>query len=138
MEAEKYTLEVAAAVENMAAVMAFAEEHIASVGDPKTARQLATVAEEASLNVFKYAYDGRQGMFALDICLDSQNRKIIMEFSDSGKPFNPLLRDGVNVNLPVSQREIGGMGITLIKNFTDEQRYVRENGRNILTVAKYY
>jgi len=135
---EQHTLEVSVAIENMAAVMAFIEEHTASIENPKIARDLAVVVEELSLNVFNYAYDGQQGNFALSIWCDTERRKVTMEFRDSGKPFNPLLLADPDLDAPISERKIGGFGVMLSKKLTDEQRYVRENGRNVLTVVKNY
>lgn len=135
---EKHTLEVTVAIENMGAVMAFIEEHTAFIDNPKVARQLIIVVEELSLNVFNYAYDCKQGKFALSIANDPTRRRVTMEFCDSGKPYNPLLWDDPSVNIPLSERKIGGLGIFMSKKLTDEQSYVREGGQNILTVVKNY
>lgn len=135
---EKHRLEVTVAIENMAAVMAFIEEHTALIGNPKLAYNLAMVVEELSLNVFNYAYDGRQGNFSLSIINDTEQRKVIMEFCDDGKPYNPLLLGEPDVNTHISKRQIGGLGIMMAKKLTDQQHYVRENGQNILTVVKNY
>lgn len=135
---EKYTFEATAAIENMEAVMAFIEERTASIDNPRIARNLAMVVEELSLNVFNYAYDGVRGKFSLSIAIDRERRRVVMEFCDVGKPFNPLLQQAPDLDLPLSEREIGGLGIVLSRKLTDEQSYVREDGKNILTVVKYY
>lgn len=135
---EKHTLEVTVAIENMETVMAFIDKHTASIGNPKLARNLAMVVEELSLNVFSYAYDGREGNFSLSIINDAERRKVTMEFSDSGKPYNPLLVSEPDIHASLPERPIGGLGVMISKKLTDEQHYVRENGHNILTVIKNY
>jgi anti-sigma regulatory factor (Ser/Thr protein kinase) len=134
----KHTLEVTTAIENMSKVIAFAEENTKFLENRKAARQLAIVTEELAVNIFNYAYGGQRGKFTFSITNDHKERRIIMEFRDSGSEFNPLLREEPDITKDIFKREIGGLGIMMSKKLTDEQHYVRENGQNVLTVIKKY
>ena len=59
-----------------------------------------------------------------------------MTFRDSGVPFNPLEQADPDVNAPLEQRKIGGLGLFLVRKTMDKLNYVYENGQNVLTVIK--
>ena len=57
--------------------------------------------------------------------------------SDPGRPFDPLTEaQGAELGRDSEATEIGGLGVHLIKQLTDEQRYEHSGGRNILQVTK--
>jgi anti-sigma regulatory factor (Ser/Thr protein kinase) len=61
-----------------------------------------------------------------------ENNRLIIEISDSGIPFDITKKADPDINASTEVREIGGLGIFLIKKMMDEVRYRREEGRNIL------
>ena len=62
----------------------------------------------------------------------------IISISDHGKPFNPLKKPDPDITLPAEKREIGGLGIFLVKKTMDNVTYSREDETNILTLCKYF
>ena len=60
-----------------------------------------------------------------------------MTFIDSGVPYNPLEKSDPDVDLSADDRQIGGLGIFLTKNFVDDISYQFLDGRNILKIEKY-
>ena len=59
------------------------------------------------------------------------------DFSDSGKAFDPLTEAPVaDMTAPVEDRQVGGLGMFMVKKMMDNVEYVHENGRNILTISK--
>ncbi|MCL2487761.1 MAG: ATP-binding protein, partial [Oscillospiraceae bacterium] len=60
----------------------------------------------------------------------------VMVFSDSGMPYDPLSAAAPDILLPAQEREIGGLGLFLVKKLMDSVTYRYEDGRNILTVEK--
>ena len=137
MEMSNYGMEILTKARNMHKVMDFVELCVSDIGTPRDTKQLTLVGEELAHNIFSYAYDGAPGSFVLKICLCPEQKKVTMEFRDAGKPYNPLERQMPNVNSPISDREIGGLGIMLSKKFTDNQVYRYEDGQNVLLVEKY-
>ena len=61
---------------------------------------------------------------------------VILTFIDSGIPYNPLDKADPDVTLSAEEREIGGLGIFLVKKLMDEVNYQYSEGQNILTLRK--
>ena len=97
-------------------------------GESLFAVELAT--EEAVVNIFNYAYPHQAGEVRLR-CIEDGDRFVI-EVTDWGVPFDATALPDPNVTSPLEERPVGGLGIYLIKKMTDEIRYTREDGRNVL------
>lgn len=102
--------------------------HWGITGEGLYAVELAT--EEAVVNVFNYAYPHGEGKVRLR-CMGEGDRFVI-EVTDWGVPFDATAMPAPDLTSPLAERPGGGRGIYLIKKITDEMRYTRENGRNIL------
>ncbi|MBR1731800.1 MAG: ATP-binding protein, partial [Ruminococcus sp.] len=61
---------------------------------------------------------------------------VIITFIDNGKPFNPLAESDPDVTLSAEEREIGGLGIFLVKKTMDMIDYEYKEGQNILKIKK--
>jgi len=59
-----------------------------------------------------------------------------MEFEDRGREFNPLEISEPDLDTPIENRQLGGLGIHLVKKMMDEAQYRREGDRNILMLRK--
>ena len=57
-------------------------------------------------------------------------------FEDSGKKFDPLAKEDPDISLPVEERQIGGLGIFMVKKSMDKVTYEYKDGKNILTIVK--
>ena len=91
------------------------------------------VAEEALVNIFKYAYPKTEGRVQVSVDMDDRGRCVI-EFSDTGPPFDPLSAHEPDLTLEVAERNIGGLGILFIRKMSDDVQYRRQGDRNILTL----
>jgi len=92
--------------------------------------------EETVENVVQYAYKDSIGWMEVETDLDEKGLMLTVTLKDAGKPFNPLERPDPDINLPLEEREIGGLGIFLCKQLMDEVAYRYEDGCNILTMKK--
>ncbi len=103
--------------------------------DPATGFNLHLALEEACSNIIRYAYPGETGKeFRLDVASDEH--QIQFTLTDEGIPFNPLeSAPKVDVTLSAEDREIGGLGIFLIKQCMSTVRYERRGEHNILTMT---
>lgn len=102
---------------------------------PKACANLHVALEEHLTNVINYGYSpGQVGRIALR--LDSSPESLHVEIEDDARPFNPLLAPPVDVHQPLEERPIGGLGIHLIRQLTDELRYEYRSGHNVLTLIK--
>lgn len=91
--------------------------------------------EEAVTNVILYAYPkGIYGPVELDALREGNSLKFVL--SDSGKPFDPTARPDADINASLEDRQIGGLGIHLVRSIMDAVSYEYRDGRNILTMTK--
>ena len=91
--------------------------------------------EEAVVNVINYAYPpGTKGDIGIEAVANDERLKFII--TDSGKPFDPTTRAEVDTSLPAEKRDIGGLGIHLVRRLMDTINYERLNGQNVLTLRK--
>ena len=93
-----------------------------------------TALEEVFVNVAHYAYDENG---TVEVSLSNDKNKVTFVFKDNGKPFNPLDIASPDITAKGEDREIGGLGIYMVKNIMDEVIYKYEDGHNILTLVKY-
>ena len=91
------------------------------------------VLEELGVNVVNYSSDASE----IAISLASDEHAVSVEIVDDGPPFNPLA-DAVEPDLdaPLEDRPIGGLGIHLVREMMDELHYSREEGKNRLAMVK--
>ena len=61
---------------------------------------------------------------------------MIITFIDNGVPFDSLKADDPDITLSAQERQIGGLGIYMVKQSMDEISYEYRNGQNILTIKK--
>ena len=95
-------------------------------------RKIELAAEEALVNIFRYAYPERPGDVEMTCKVDAGHFSI--EIIDSGIPFDLTAIPDPDVTAGIQERETGGLGIFFIKKMMDEVRYRRENDQNILTL----
>lgn len=103
--------------------------------DKRFLNQMRLVAEEALVNVISYAYGDRCGDIGIETVL-ADDGSLKIEVSDDGIAFNPLEKDEPDLDAPIEERQIGGLGIFMINEIMDDVSYRRENDRNILTLLK--
>ena len=99
------------------------------------ARQLRLAIEEAVVNVIDYAYPaGQEGNIEVQIMSDGETLKTVL--IDSGVAFDPTAKEKADTSLSAEDRQIGGLGILLVRELMDSINYERIDGQNILTLIK--
>ncbi|MBP7507479.1 MAG: ATP-binding protein [Prolixibacteraceae bacterium] len=93
------------------------------------------VLEEAVSNVIFYAFNDEK-RHEIIILVSLENEVLKIEIIDDGLPFDPTNRQMPDVTLSAEDREIGGLGIYLIKQIMDTVEYARVDNNNILTLTK--
>lgn len=132
---KEITLE--ADVKNIPEVTDFVNEILEEADCPiKVQMQIAVVLDEIFANISLYAYDKAGGEATVSVDVSGEPKVISITFKDRGKPFDPLNREDPDVTLSVEEREIGGLGIFMVKKMMDEVIYRYEEGMNVLTVRK--
>ena len=105
--------------------------------DTSMARKLQLAVEEAVVNVIDYAYPNDiEGSIEVRMMSDGQSLKIVI--IDSGVFFDPTAKEKTDTTLSAEERQIGGLGLLLVRELMDSINYEREKGKNILTLIKKY
>lgn len=123
-------------VQELERVTAFVE----SIGEELRLSQellgdLQLVMEEMVVNVISYAYP--EGTTAdITLIAESDGNELTFVLSDKGKEFDPTQKEDTDMSINPAEREIGGMGIFIVKNIMNEVTYQRLDGHNLLTMKK--
>ena len=96
---------------------------------------LNLVLEEAVTNVIMYAYPKEEHEF-IYLSADIKDGSLVFVLTDSGKEFDPTLIPDADISLSAEERQIGGLGIFLIRQIMNEVKYERIDNKNVLTLEK--
>jgi anti-sigma regulatory factor (Ser/Thr protein kinase) len=129
-------LTVEAKIENLDTVLDFVSDELESAGcSMKLQTQIGIAAEEVFVNIAHYAYSPGDGTVVIrtDVC-----DGFTIEFEDGGKAYNPLEKQDPVLNVSAMEREIGGLGIFMVKELMDWVEYSRVNDKNLLKLRKNF
>lgn len=130
-------LKVSAIVENIDTVTAFVSEYLETLDCPmKIQMKIAIAIDEVFSNIAYYAYGTEGGEVIVRIEEVQEPHGIVLAFIDNGIPYNPLAKEDPDVTLTAEERQIGGMGIFMVKNIMDAISYEYVDGQNILEMWK--
>ena len=128
-------LKIAATIENLEAVTAFVDERLeAHDCSLKAQTQIDIAIDELFTNIARYAYGEGTGEAVISVEFADGFAEIT--FRDWGTPYNPLENPDPDVTLPAEERQIGGLGIFMVKKSMDSLSYCYENGQNVLTIRR--
>lgn len=134
---EKITVE--AVLENLQTVIDFATEKLEERDcSMKIVTQTELVIEEVFVNIANYAYHPEIGSATFCIEFEKNPDAVLMTFIDSGKHYNPLEKDDPDTTLAIEERDVGGLGIFLVRKNVDEISYEYADGKNILHMKKFF
>lgn len=102
----------------------------------KAIMQIDIAVEEIFVNIAHYAYHPEVGTAAVTVAVLNDPACVEIRLTDRGRPYDPLQREDPDVTLDVEDREIGGLGVYMVKKSMDEVTYAYEDGQNILTIRK--
>ncbi len=132
-----HKLILTAKIENLNKVFDFLDAQLSSLAyNMKAKLQLELSIEEAYVNISKYAYTSDKGEVEILSSVDEDPLQITVQFVDSGIPYNPLKTEDPDLFTDTEEKELGGLGIFLIKKNVDNIKYKYHNGKNILTLQK--
>ncbi len=130
-------LTVDADVDRLPQVLSFIDEKLEEGGcSPKVQIQLDIAVEEIFVNIAHYAYSPDKGEADISIEIVGDPAEAIIEFRDRGMFFDPLKKPDPDTTLSSEERQIGGLGIYMVKKSMDDVTYRYEDEQNILTIRK--
>ena len=119
------------------AVQGFVEERLEAAGaSMKTRMQMSLAVEEVFVNIARYAYAPGTGEVSVTVTFTGPPSAAEVTFRDRGIPYDPLSNRDPDVTLPAEERQIGGLGVFMMKKLTDEMHYAYRDGENVLTLKK--
>ena len=142
MNKMKRQFTVDAQVARLEEALSFVEEMLEEYDCPmKTMTQILISVEEIFVNVANYGYPkGKTGTctFVMEVtdAAEGAKKMIRLCISDEGIPFNPLKKEDPDITLSAEERDIGGLGIWMIKQSMDRVEYRYENNQNQLWIEK--
>lgn len=120
--------------EELDTVLSFVNKASAEYLNPKFMPKIDLVVEEIFINIVKYAYSDEVG--DVDIEVKAIDDKVVISFEDTGVAFNPLEIEEADVTLPIEEREIGGLGIYMVRKIMDNVEYMHKENKNVLVIEK--
>ena len=130
-------LTLAATVENIETVTEFVNAQLELMDCPIRAQMQIDIAiDELFGNIAHYAYNTEVGSATVRVEVSEAPLAVIITFIDNGVPYDPLGKDDPDITLSAEEREIGGLGIYMVKKSMDEITYEYKDGQNILKIKK--
>ena len=130
-------LTVEAKIENIEAVTDFVNEQLEALDCPMKAQMQIDIAiDELFGNIAHYAYNPEVGSATVRVEVIEDPLAVTITFIDNGVPYDPLAKADPDTTLSAEEREIGGLGIFMVKRTMDDITYEYKDGQNILTIKK--
>ena len=128
---------VEAKLDNLAQVLQFVDSRLEEEDCPIGVQMKIDVAvEELFVNIASYAYAPGSGSATVRMEVEEDPKTVAITLVDCGVPYDPLAKEDPDVTLSINVREIGGLGIFMVKKSMDDMIYAYENGQNVLTIRK--
>ena len=130
-------LNIEAVLDNIDPVMDFVNEQIGSLDlGMKTQMEIEMAVEEVFSNIARYAYHTGTGPATVRVEVQQEIPAVVLTFIDNGMPYDPLAKEDPDMKKMAESREVGGLGIFMVKKSMDSVEYEYREGQNILRVLK--
>ena len=131
-------LTIAATVENIETVTDFVNEQLEALDCPMKAQMQIDIAiDELFGNIAHYAYNPDVGDATVRVEVIEDPLSVVITFIDKGVPYDPLAKADPDIALSAEERQIGGLGIFMVKKTMDDITYEYKDGQNILKIKKH-
>ena len=125
--------------ENVDKAIEFVDEMLEEYGCGMKEQMAIDVAvDELFANIAHYAYNPETGYATVKVDVVKDPLSVEITFIDDGKPYDPLAKADPDTTQSIEDREIGGMGIFIVKKSMDAVNYEYKDGKNILTIKKNF
>ena len=130
-------LTIAATVENIEVVTDFVNQQLEELACPMNAQMQIDIAiDELFSNIAHYSYNPEIGQATVRVEVMENPLAVSITFIDNGVPYDPLSKEDPDLTLSAEERQIGGLGIYMVKKSMDEITYEYKDGQNILSIKK--
>lgn len=136
MSNDRLTLRIANDVAELSRVAESVDLYCGANGLPADAAFDINVAlEELLMNTISYGFENSKS-HEIVVTIAKDRETVTIEISDDGQAFDPLQAAAPDLDAPLEERRIGGLGIHFVKTMMDTVEYRRADGRNHLTLRK--
>jgi anti-sigma regulatory factor (Ser/Thr protein kinase) len=97
--------------------------------------QLNLALEEIVTNVISYAFDDDEE-HEVEVDLSVNGNALEAVVKDAGEAYDPTDAGPPDLEAPVEDRPVGGLGVHLVKEMMDEVSYSRVGDKNVLSLKK--
>lgn len=126
------TIEIDISFENTKKAAEFVEKILEQEKCPvKIINQMLIAFDEIYSNIVKYSQAEK-----LELSCAVMEEWVYLSFKDDGLPYNPLEEKDPDINVSMKQRQIGGLGIFMVKQMMDDTTYQYKENHNIFTIGK--
>ncbi|MDR3115047.1 MAG: ATP-binding protein [Treponema sp.] len=129
-----------AEINQLEKALEFIRAILESAACPPAVEQAVELAvEEIFVNIARYAYpETKPGAVRIGCKVERtlHHSRLIIIFADRGKPYNPLEHPDPDISVAIEEREIGGLGILMVKRVMDKVQYDYTKGWNRLALMK--
>lgn len=130
-------LTIDATTDNIPVVTDFVNEQLEEHGcSIKSQMQIDIAIDELFGNIAQYAYEQNVGSATVRVEILEEPLSVVITFIDNGVPYDPLKKNDPDTTLSAEEREIGGLGIYMVKKSMDGVEYEYKDGQNILKITK--
>jgi serine/threonine-protein kinase RsbW len=110
------------------------EAHLSEAGAPMgVASAVMIAADEVLSNVVDHG-----GAATVQVTAGVRDGRVTVEVVDDGVAFDPTAAAAPDTSLDVEDRDVGGLGVHLVRKLMDEVAYRREGERNRLRFSRSY
>lgn len=132
-------LTIEATPENVDKVIEFVDGMLEAYGCGAREQMAIDVAvDELFSNIAHYAYNPETGNATVRVDVKNDPLAVEITFIDHGVPYDPLAKADPDTTLSLEERQIGGLGIFIVKKSMDAVNYEYKDGKNILTIKKNF
>jgi serine/threonine-protein kinase RsbW len=126
----------AAKLHDLAAIRELVETAaVAAGGDPDAVGELVLAVNEAACNIITHGYQDEPG--SVEVIVEQNGRDLLVRLRDEAPPFDPTNVTTPDIQRPLDQRPPGGMGVHMMRQFTDDMVYRQTpDGANELVMVK--
>jgi len=130
------SLSIEAALSNLAAIRDFVRQAETALGvDPDTISDTVLAVDEAASNIIRHGYRGQKGEIEIEVCRTGDD--LVIRLRDDAASFDPTVVPAPDINVPLTMRRPGGLGIHFMRQTVDEVRHRQKpGGGNELTLVK--
>lgn len=128
-----------AKIEDITPITSYVESELEKLDCPmRDLMQISIAIDEIYSNIVFYAYGEGSGPATVIFEELNDPHGMQLTFIDEGQQYDPLAKEDPDITLKAEERGVGGLGIYMVKNQMSNMLYEYKDGKNILTIQKFF